>query len=117
MCVCVCACVRVCMCMRARVRACVCVCVCVWLVLPPSVVDGRSRNPFYYYYYYIILGPRDKVAPPTSQQVNKFPPKRVKCLAILSSIFFFFPHPLESSPQSANQRQGSSKRANITRTC
>ena len=22
-------------------------------VLPPSVVDGRSRNPLYYYYYYI----------------------------------------------------------------
>ena len=21
-------------------------------VLPPSVVDGRSRNPLYYYYYY-----------------------------------------------------------------
>ena len=21
-------------------------------VLPPCVVDGRSRNPLYYYYYY-----------------------------------------------------------------
>ena len=21
-------------------------------MLPPSVVDGRSRNPLYYYYYY-----------------------------------------------------------------
>ena len=37
---------------------CVCVCVCVVSVivkrpvLPPSVVDGRSRNPLYYYYYY-----------------------------------------------------------------
>ena len=29
-------------------------CVCVIVkrpVLPPSVVDGRSRNPLYYYYY------------------------------------------------------------------
>ena len=44
------------------VRACMCVCVCVCAcvvsvivkrpVLPPSVVDGRSRNPLYYYYYY-----------------------------------------------------------------
>ena len=34
-----------------------CVCVCVVSVivkrpvLPPCVVDGRSRNPLYYYYY------------------------------------------------------------------
>ena len=40
--------------------ACVCVCLCVVSVtvkrpvLPPCVVDGRSRNPLYYYYYYII---------------------------------------------------------------
>ena len=41
---------------------CVCVCVCVCVVsvivkrpmLPPCVVDGRSRNPLYYYYYYYI---------------------------------------------------------------
>ena len=49
--VCVCVCVRA----RTRVRACVRVCVCVVSVivkrpmLPPSVVDGRSRNPLYYY--------------------------------------------------------------------
>ena len=58
----VCVCVCVCVCARARVRACVhvCVCVCVCVVsvivkrpvLPPSVVDGRSRNPLYYYYYW-----------------------------------------------------------------
>ena len=24
-------------------------------VLPPCVVDGRSRNPLYYYYYIIII--------------------------------------------------------------
>ena len=63
---------RMCVCVRKRVRArvhaCVCVrayvCVCVRAyvcvcvvsvivkrpVLPPSVVDGRSRNPLYYYY-------------------------------------------------------------------
>ena len=45
------------MCARVCVRACVRVCVCVVSVivkrpvLPPSVVDGRSRNPLYYYYY------------------------------------------------------------------
>ena len=32
---------------------------------------------------------RDKAAPPTSQQINKFPPKRVKNLATPSSIFIF----------------------------
>ena len=37
--------------------------------------------------YYLILGPRDRAAPPTSQQINKFPPKRVKNLATPSSIF------------------------------
>ena len=48
MCVCVCVCV------------CECECVCVVSVivkrpvLPPSVVDGRSRNPLYYYYYYSV---------------------------------------------------------------
>ena len=53
-CVCVCECVCVCACVRACMRACVCVCVISVIVkrpvLPPSVVDGRSRNPLYYYY-------------------------------------------------------------------
>ena len=39
--------------------------------------------------YYLILGLRDKAAPPTSQQINRFPPKRVKNLATPSSIFIF----------------------------
>ena len=39
--------------------------------------------------YYLILGLRDKAAPPTSQQINKFPPKRVKNLTSPSSIFIF----------------------------
>ena len=45
--------------------------------------QGNSTN------YYLILGLRDKAAPPTSQQINKFPPKRVKNLATPSSIFIF----------------------------
>ena len=45
--------------------------------------QGNSTN------YYLILGLRDKAAPPTSQQINKFLPKRVKNLATPSSIFIF----------------------------
>ena len=45
--------------------------------------QGYSTN------YYLILGLRDKAAPPASQQINKFPPKRVKNLATPSSIFIF----------------------------
>ena len=39
--------------------------------------------------YYLILGLWDKAAPPTSQQINKFPLKQVKNLATPSSIFIF----------------------------
>ena len=46
--------------------------------------QGNSIN------YYLILGLRGKAAPPTSQQINKFPPKRVKNLATPSSIFLIF---------------------------
>ena len=45
--------------------------------------QGNSTN------YHLILGLRDKAAPSTSQQINKFPPKRVKNLATPSSIFIF----------------------------
>ena len=45
--------------------------------------QGNSTN------YYLILGLRDKAAPPTSQQINKFPPKQVKNLVTLSSVFIF----------------------------
>ena len=70
-CVYVCARVRACVCVCARARACVhaCVCVCVIVkrpVLPPSVVDGRSRNPL----YYVVIGtvtrspfPDDQITP------------------------------------------------------
>ena len=40
-------------------------------------------------HYVLILGLGDKAAPPTSQQINKFPSKRVKNLATPSSIFIF----------------------------
>jgi len=45
--------------------------------------QGNSTN------YYLILGPRDKAAPPTYQQIKQLPPKRVKYLATPSSIFIF----------------------------
>ena len=48
-----------------------------------SSLTGNSTN------YYLILGPRDKAAPPTSQQIKRFPPKRMKNLATPSSIFIF----------------------------
>ena len=50
------------------------------LIIPHK---GNSTN------YNLILGLRDKAAPPASQQINKFPPKRVKNLATPSSIFIF----------------------------
>ena len=43
--------------------------------------QGNSTN------YYLILGPQDKAASATSQQINKFPPKQVKNPVTLSSIF------------------------------
>ena len=45
--------------------------------------QGNSAN------YYLILCPRGKAAPPTTQQIKKIPPKRVKNPATLSSIFIF----------------------------
>ena len=45
--------------------------------------QGNSTN------YYLILGLRDKAEPSTSQQINRFPPKRVKNLATPSPIFIF----------------------------
>ena len=45
--------------------------------------QGNSTNQ------YLILGPRVKAAPPTSQQIKQFPPKRVKNLATPSCIFIF----------------------------
>ena len=49
--------------------------------------QGNSTN------YQLILGPRDKAAPPTSQQIKIFHLKRVKNLATPSSIFIFICSP------------------------
>ena len=48
---------------------------------------GNSTN------YYIVLGPRDKAAPPTSQQIGQFLPKRVKCRHRHPFSILFLPHP------------------------
>ena len=60
-------------------------------------------------HYYLILGLRDMAAPPTSQQINKFPPKRVKNLATPSSIFIFIfsssTGELSSQPIRGNDRR------------
>ena len=65
--------------------------------------QGNSTN------YYLILGPRNKAAPPTSQQIKKFPLKQVKNLAALSSIFIFISSSstgeLCSQPIRGNARQ------------
>ena len=53
--------------------------------------EGNSTN------YYIMLGPRDKAAPPTSQQIGQFSPTRVKYRHGHPFFFFFLPHPQESS--------------------
>ena len=47
--------------------------------------------------YCIVLGPRDKAAPPTSQQIGQFPRKAVKHWHSHPVFFFFFPHPQEGS--------------------
>ena len=61
--------------------------------------QGNSSN------YYLILGLRDKAAPSTSQQINKFPPKRVKNLATPSSILIFVFSSFTGEPIRGNQRQ------------
>ena len=73
-----------------------------------NLSQGNSSN------YYLIMGPRDKAAPPTSQQIKIFPPKRVKNLATPSSIFIFYFFLIHRRPLlSANQRQYSSNRVNV----
>ena len=65
---------------------------------PPQ---GNSAN------YYIILDPRDMASPPTSQQIGKFPPKRCEVLTPKRHpfVFFFLPHPQESSTLSESVRR------------
>ena len=76
--------------------------------------QGNSTN------YYLILRPRDKAAPPTSQQINKFPPKRINCENSSDTVIhlyfnFFLLH--RRALLSASQMQCSSNRANVPRTC
>ena len=60
----VCVCVCVCVCVSGCISVCMCVhaCVCVVSVivkhpvLPPSVIDGHSRNPLYYYFLVLCTG-------------------------------------------------------------
>ena len=108
--------------------------------------QGNSSND------YLILGLRDKAAPSTSQQINKFPPKQVKNLTTISfwvlrdkaapstsqhkstnkqipfeaseepsdtviHFYFCFFSIHRRALLSANQRQWSSNRANVPRTC
>ena len=44
----------------------------------------------------LTLGPREKAAPPTSQQIGHFPPKLVKYRHRYPFLFLFLPHPQES---------------------
>ena len=84
-----------------------------WLVmrckLQPEIAADAQQTAFHHISqvnstnYYLFLGLRDKAAPPTSQQINKFPPKRVKNLATPSSIFIIFLHPQESSALSQSE--------------
>ena len=68
--------------------------------------QGNSTN------YCLILRPRDKAAPPASQQINKFPPKRMKNLATPSSIFFFI---FFLSPSSTEELCSQPVRGNVRR--
>ena len=67
--------------------------------------------------YYLILGLWDKAAPPTSQQINKFPPNRVKNLVTPSTIFIYICSSSTGELCSQPIRQWSSNRSNVPRTC
>ena len=47
--------------------------------------------------YYLILGPSDKAAPHTRQQIGQFPPKRVEYRQVHPFLFLLLPLPQESS--------------------
>ena len=74
--------------------------------------QGNSTN------YYLFLGLRDKAAPPTSQQIKKNPSEASEepSDTVIHFYFcFFFIH--GRALLSANQRQWSSNRVNVPRTC
>ena len=65
--------------------------------------QGNSTN------YYLILGLRDKAAPSTSPQINKFPPKRVKTKRHRHPfLFLFFLH--------SQERQSEAIRGNLSQS-
>ena len=65
--------------------------------------------------YYLILGLRDKAAPSTSQQIPSEASEKPSDTVIHFYCCFFFIH--RRALLSANQRQWSSNRANVPRTC
>ena len=71
--------------------------------------QGNSTN------YYIILDPRIKAAHPTSQQTDKFPPKRVRYRHGHPFLFFVLPHP-QNSPLCSQPTKGN-VRQNVPKTC
>ena len=64
--------------------------------------------------YYLILGPRDKAALPTSQQIPSEASEEPSD-SIIHFLNYFFIH--RKALLSANQRQCSLNRANVPRTC
>ena len=76
--------------------------------------QGNSANR------YIVLGPRDKAAPPESEQIGQFPPKRVKYRhrhPLFLNFIMFSSFAGELSLLSTNQRQCSQNWANVPTTC
>ena len=60
--------------------------------------QGNSTN-----YYIMLLGPRKKAAPPTSQQVDQFRPKRVSIDTVIH--FYFFLIHMRDQPTRGNVHQ------------
>ena len=71
--------------------------------------QGNSTN------YYLILGLRNKAAPPANQQIPSEESDEPSATVIHFYFYFFFIH--RRALLSANQRQCSSIRANVPRTC
>ena len=75
---------------------------------------GNSTN------YYIILSPRDKAAPPTSQQIKELPPKasEVSSDIVIQFLFYFFHiHRRVLCFRPVRDKVRRLNRANIPRTC
>ena len=88
-----------------------------WLVMrcklrPKLAADAQQGNSTN---YCLILGPRDKAAPPTSQQIPSEASEEPSDTVIHFYFYFFFIH--RRALLSASQRQCSSNRTNVPRTC